>query len=180
VRPLVKKGLIVLVVVTVVLTGTVLAMSATFPIINDVTTDPERPPVFFTAPKGKRAPALDTMSYNPGFAPMQRRSYPKVQPLLVSGEPESVCARARDVAQRRMGWSLVADDAEAGRFQAVAITKFFKFHDDVVVTCDPVAGGTEINVRSRSRVGKSDFGANAKRITAFLEELERSANREKR
>jgi len=34
-----------------------------------------------------------------------------------------------------------------------------------------VGGGTKVDVRSKSRVGRNDFGMNARRIRAFQEKL---------
>jgi len=68
-----------------------------------------------------------------------------------------------------MGWEIVASDASAGRIEATATTAWFGFKDDVVVRVRPEAAGSRIDVRSVSRVGRSDVGANAARIRAFLE-----------
>lgn len=162
----VKRGLVAFVVVSVLLTAVVAVMTLTFPIINDIATDPAKPPSFFVQPRGSKVP-LSAMGYNTAFASMQRRAYPLIAPIFVPRPQILACDLALAVAKRQMGWTIVAREAEAARFQAVATTAFWRFKDDVVVTCDSVAGGTEINVRSRSRIGKSDFGANAKRIRQF-------------
>jgi len=46
--------------------------------------------------------------------------------------------------------------------------------DDIVVRIRAEgASGSRIDIRSKSRVGQSDFGANARRIRAFIERLRR-------
>jgi uncharacterized protein (DUF1499 family) len=70
-----------------------------------------------------------------------------------------------------MGWEIVAADVAAGRIEATATTPWFGFRDDIVVRVAPASAGSRIDVRSVSRVGKSDLGANAKRIRAFLARL---------
>jgi uncharacterized protein (DUF1499 family) len=67
-----------------------------------------------------------------------------------------------------MGWEIVASEPHEGRIEATATTLWFGFKDDVVVRITPVPGGSRIDVRSVSRVGRSDVGANAERIAAYL------------
>ena len=45
------------------------------------------------------------------------------------------------------------------------------FADDITVRIKPRAQGTRIDVRSASRIGRHDFGANAARIVRFLDEV---------
>jgi uncharacterized protein (DUF1499 family) len=68
------------------------------------------------------------------------------------------------------GWQVTGEDAAAGRIEAVATSRLFRFRDDVVirVQAGPQEQGARIDVRSRSRIGQSDLGANAERIRAFL------------
>jgi uncharacterized protein (DUF1499 family) len=70
-----------------------------------------------------------------------------------------------------MGWEIVAADPTNGRIEATATTFWFGFKDDVVVRVTPVDRGSRIDVRSVSRVGRSDVGTNAKRITAYLKRI---------
>jgi uncharacterized protein (DUF1499 family) len=73
---------------------------------------------------------------------------------------------------------VVAADPAAGRIEATATTFWFGFVDDVVVRVRPAAGGgSRIDVRSVSRVGKSDVGANAKRIRAYRAALTGTSGR---
>jgi uncharacterized protein (DUF1499 family) len=53
------------------------------------------------------------------------------------------------------------------RFEATARTPVFYFADDVVVVISPTPNGSRVDVRSVSRVGRSDEGVNAARIQAF-------------
>lgn len=128
----------------------------TLPYINDVTTDTEKPPQF-SQPK----------PYESHFAELQRLGYPELRALELAMPPSQALARARAAVQS-LGWELVAADAAAGRIEAVATTRWFGFKDDIVVRVAPSAGGSRVDVRSRSRVGRSDLGANARRIQDFL------------
>jgi uncharacterized protein (DUF1499 family) len=66
-------------------------------------------------------------------------------------------------------WEVVHADPVEGRVQAVAVSRVFRFQDDVIVRVRPDEGGSRVDVRSRSRVGRSDLGASAARIQAFRE-----------
>ena len=70
-----------------------------------------------------------------------------------------------------MGWAIVAERADEGRIEATATTSWFGFKDDIVIRVAPHNGGSRIDVRSKSRVGRSDVGANAARIRAYLAAL---------
>ncbi len=141
------------------------------PAIHDITTDTTTPPQF-EAVVALRADAPNSLEYGGAeLAASQREGYPDLETLVVGMTPAQLVEQARDVATA-MGWEIVAADAEAGRLEASDTTFWFGFTDDIVVRARAVAGGTEVDVRSVSRVGVSDLGANAKRIRTFLERLE--------
>ena len=70
-----------------------------------------------------------------------------------------------------MGWEMVSADPASGRIEATDTTFWFSFKDDVVIRIEPDPAGSQVDVRSVSRVGGSDVGANAARIRAFLKAL---------
>jgi hypothetical protein len=131
----------------------------TLPYINDITTDTERPPQF-SEPK----------AYERHFAELQSIGYPQLRALELPVPPAQAFARARDALQA-MGLEIVAADERAGRLEAVATTQWFGFKDDVAVRIAPAGQGSRIDVRSKSRVGRSDLGTNAKRIQELLHRL---------
>jgi uncharacterized protein (DUF1499 family) len=136
--------------------------------IHDITTDPENPPGFVSVlPLRKDAPNSATYG-GPEIAAQQRAAYPDIRPLVSDLPPARAFERALSVAQR-MGWSIVDDNAAEGRIEATATTRWFGFKDDVVLRIVPAAGnGSRIDIRSVSRVGRSDVGTNARRIRTFL------------
>jgi uncharacterized protein (DUF1499 family) len=148
-------------------------LARSVPAINDITTDTANPPAF-VALLPLRAGAPVRATYPGGeTADLQRRAYPDIRPLELALPPPAAFARALDAA-KAMGWHIEATDAATGRIEATATTPWFGFHDDVVVRVAPAPGGSRIDVRSVSRVGKSDLGTNAKRIRAYLARLERA------
>ena len=75
------------------------------------------------------------------------------------------------ISAQAMGLRIVSSDAKQGRIEAVDTTFWFGFKDDVVIRCQDF----RVDLRSISRVGRSDLGANAKRIEQFIEIFQESA-----
>ncbi|MGV3517452.1 DUF1499 domain-containing protein [Luteitalea sp.] len=143
----------------------------TVPPIHDITTDTEDPPQFVDV-LPLRAGAMNPPEYGgPAVAAQQRAAWPDLGPLETPVPRAEVHAAAR-AAIARAGWQLVGDDAEAGRLEAVATTRWFRFKDDIVVRLrDRAEGGTRVDMRSKSRIGRSDLGTNARRVTTYLADL---------
>jgi uncharacterized protein (DUF1499 family) len=140
------------------------------PPIHDISTDLDNPPEF-KAVVPLRADAPNSLARGPELAALQRDGYPDLAPMTVSLPPGEVFTRALAVAQDK-GWDIVDADQPAGRIEATDTTRWFGFKDDVVVRLTPWGAGTRVDVRSVSRVGRSDVGTNASRIEAFLESLQ--------
>jgi uncharacterized protein (DUF1499 family) len=140
------------------------------PPIHDITTDTEHPPEF-VAVLPLRAGAPNPAAYGGAdVAAAQRQAYPDVQPVTVNAPPAAAFDRAL-AAARAMGWEIVAADTAAGRIEATATTRWFGFKDDVVVRITPEGSGSRMDVRSVSRVGRSDVGTNARRIREFVKRV---------
>lgn len=131
------------------------------PPINDITTDMQNPPRYMTANLGY-----------PGeqFAKQQRAAYPDIKPVMLSVPPREAFERAVRAAES-MGWEVVGRDAAAGTIEAVDTTKWFGFKDDIAIRITAADAGSRIDIRSKSRVGRSDIGTNARRIRAYAERL---------
>ena len=143
------------------------------PQIHDITTDPDDPPRFLAVMplRGETANSLD---YPPETARAQREGYSDLSTVTMPGEPAALVERSREVAAE-LGWDIVDVDPDGGRLEASETTFWFGFIDDVVVRIRPAGGGSEIDVRSVSRVGVSDLGANAARIRRFINRLQSSS-----
>jgi uncharacterized protein (DUF1499 family) len=140
------------------------------PPIHDITTDTDNPPAF-VAVLPLRAKAPNSAAYGGReIAEQQRKAYPDIQPLNLGVPPSVAFSRALDIAEA-MGWKIVASDPASGRIEAVATTLWFGFSDDVVVRIASAGDGSRIDVRSVSRVGRSDVGTNAHRIREYLAKL---------
>jgi uncharacterized protein (DUF1499 family) len=96
--------------------------------------------------------------------------YADLQPQRFNQPYERAFDAAVAVAQR-LGWDVTSQDRTQGEIRAVATTPVFRFKDDVTVTISREGEGVQVNVRSHSRIGKGDLGANARRIRHFQAEL---------
>jgi len=143
---------------------------ASVPYIHDITTDTENPP-HFVAVLPLRAGADNSAAYGGlEIAEQQKKGYPDLKPGFVSRPPVAAYPEALQAA-KDMGWEIVASEPTSLRIEATDTTPWFGFKDDVVVRLSPTPTGSRIDVRSASRVGKSDVGTNARRINAYLARL---------
>lgn len=162
--------------------------ASAIPPIHDISTDWQDPPAFSEAVRAARAatPDVNGLDYaakrvpdNPRFGPaagrlsveLQREAYPDLAPIRLSRDQGAAFEAARTAAER-LGWRIVRADGRAGVIEAEAETFWFGFIDDVAIRVRPTDDGAVIDVRSVSRVGVSDLGANARRIRAFRAELQ--------
>jgi uncharacterized protein (DUF1499 family) len=137
------------------------------PPINDITTDPANPPMFVTITAATRGADAALLSYDPSFSAQQAAAYPEVLPLIIELPPAEVFPKLLAAAEA-MDWAIVSSDQASGRIEATATVPWWGFKDDIVVVMNPDGIGTRVDVRSKSRVGKSDLGVNASRIQEYL------------
>jgi uncharacterized protein (DUF1499 family) len=150
--------------------GWAASRSGAVPPINDITTDFADPPQF-TALAREAPNAGRDMSY-PGeeFARQQRAGYPDLAPIAFAGPPDQAFAAAK-AAIEGFGWKIVAADPAAGTIEATDTSRTFHFVDDITVRIRPEGDGSRIDMRSKSRVGRGDVGANAARIRRLRDAL---------
>lgn len=172
---------------------TLLGPAQTTPFIHDVSTDVADPPTFGPEIVAARAavgggygverldvPIRELPSYRAAASSPRviavadktvgdliREGFPEIKPLRLAIPPAESFAKARAVAQAE-GWTIVRIDPAAGVLDATDELFWFGFRDDIAVRVRPVDGGSLIDVRSASRVGLSDAGVNAKRVTEYL------------
>jgi uncharacterized protein (DUF1499 family) len=137
--------------------------------IHDVTTDPHDPPPF-VALRDTRLACKNGMDYSGLDAAAHHQRYPDVTPLIFTQAPEKIFRNALGVVEK-LGWVVAAASESEGRIEATATTRILRFKDDVVIRIRKEGSDTRLDIRSASRVGRSDLGANAKRLGTFLFEL---------
>jgi uncharacterized protein (DUF1499 family) len=160
---------------TLALPGTLLLLSllggrGDYPPIHDITTDTGEPPVF-TAAQQQREACANSLEIQPDTITQQRLAYPDLQTTLSDLPIDDAFDRVLQVAQE-LGWEVYHQDRNAGVIEAVDTTAIMAFQDDVVIRLRSNASGTLLDLRSVSRVGVGDIGANAARIRAFQQQFQ--------
>jgi hypothetical protein len=131
------------------------ARAVTAPVVNDVTTDAaDAPPLERAAP-----PAADA----------------SLAPLVLDLDAPRVLALAGETGTA-LGWQVASTGAADGLLRATDTTAWFGFVDDIAVRVRPLDDGrARVDVRSASRVGRSDLGTNARRIRGYPRALAAAA-----
>jgi uncharacterized protein (DUF1499 family)/drug/metabolite transporter superfamily protein YnfA len=140
----------------------------TYPAINDISTDTVDAPVFWDMPTPSEYPGVKT-------AEIQRAAYPDLASLKLA-QPSAKAYAFALKAVTSNGWTLVASVPEEGRIEATTSSLIYGFVDEVAIRVKAVDGGALVDMRSRSRLGKIDRGVNAKRIRAYLADLQQRAS----
>ena len=165
-----KKSLISLIIGLAILGPLIssqLGEQIRYPGIHDYTTDMINPPQFITLTDDREG-ARNTFVYGgPEIAAQQREAFPDIKPIMSTLSPDEAYAKALTVGEA-MGWEIIGADPAAHRFEGTARTPFFKFVDDTVVVVSEAAGGSRIDVRSVSRIGRGDIGVNGLRVREFI------------
>ena len=131
------------------------------PSVNDITTDPVDPPRFEAITRLRPRGANPVAYPGPAAMQLQRVAYPDIEPLLVSVPPIEAYDAALAVITKRK-WRIVdlrppQTGRREGRIEAVA----------------------RIDMRSASRYGQHDFGANASRLRSLSSDIDDVAGAEK-
>ena len=151
----------------------------TLPFIHDITTDTQNPPMFSEIIMAERnaVPNVNTVDYIGKKDPrgeelvsvLQSKGYPDISTLILPDEPAVVFGEAK-LAAKSLGWDIQSENLDGGYIEATETTFWYGFKDDIVIRIAPSeGGGSVVDIRSVSRVGGSDIGANAARIRKFLE-----------
>ncbi|MEM9495174.1 MAG: DUF1499 domain-containing protein [Pseudomonadota bacterium] len=149
------------------------------PFIHDITTDFEEPPQIVAAADLPRKNPADYVGAefaprsNITIADAQRAAFPDLETIKVAGSIDETAEVVMSVVND-MGMEILEEGPtdDGWRVEAASTSLWFGFVDDFVVRLKPAGAQTEIDVRSKSRVGLSDLGANATRVRDFLERMQ--------
>jgi hypothetical protein len=147
------------------------------PVLNDVVTSIEDPPSFARsraalAARGGFQPA----EFDPSRGSEIQAAYREFSTIVV----ELDGADAFDLALRtatELGWTVIDSTPPGGRtgtgrIEAIGRSLLYRFEDDITIRIRAGAGESQIDLRSASRLGRHDFGANAARIREFAKAIE--------
>ena len=144
------------------------------PMIHDITTDLEDPPIFVEVPR-KRSISDNSLDIDAEVLAAQKAYYTDIGPTMLPMAKAEAFALVREAVDA-FDWVVHAENANLGYIEATASTPFFGFRDDVIIRVTEDTGGARVDMRSASRVGLSDLGVNAGRIRDFMAMVTQRAN----
>ena len=163
-----------MVIALVVIVGVLVAAGAGrhAPRINDITTDTDAPPQFVHAGTLPENAGRDMAYPAESFADQQKAAYADLGPLTLAMPPDEAFKQVAAAARTMPDWAITREDAAAHALEGYDTSWLFHFKDDFVIEVRPAPNGQSIvQMRSKSRDGKGDVGANAARIRAFFGRL---------
>jgi hypothetical protein len=148
-----------------------------YPRINDITTDLREPPDLTHAATLPENRGRD-MGFPDNFTGIIRSGYPNLKPWtsasLGNNQAYALFERIIELTKARRDWTIAHVDPAARLIEGTATTRLFRFKDDFAIRVRPEGEGLRVDMRSKSRDGQGDLGANATRIQSFFAELDRS------
>ncbi|WMS91707.1 DUF1499 domain-containing protein [Pseudoalteromonas sp. HL-AS1] len=167
-----SSGVIALVfsVVAIAMPLNMMNKAKSVPAIHDISTDLVNPPKF-VAIAPLRAEAPNPVEYaGEETAVQQRKAYPELATLSFAQSKADLMA-ASEQAVKNLGFAVVSANTATGIVEATDTTTWFGFKDDVVIRIKDEGSQRFVDIRSKSRVGRSDLGKNAERIHSIINEL---------
>ena len=148
------------------------------PMIADITTDPANPPAFDVL--ARLRPRGSSAYPGQAVAAKQEAAYPDIAPLQLEIAPKLAYDMALELVNRRR-WHVVdalppVPGRRPGVIEAVARTLIMGFRDDIVIRVSAAGAGARVDMRSASRYGLHDFGANAARVRTLLGAIDEEVN----
>ena len=140
------------------------------PVIHDVSTDLTDPPEFVAAREQRGSGDNPTAWAGDTLVAEIESNYPDLAPEMMQADPRTVLEHVVKLAEA-FGWEIMRVDKERFEVEAVDRTWLWGFKDDVIVRVTPGESASRVDMRSASRVGKGDLGANAARVRRFIAAL---------
>jgi uncharacterized protein DUF1499 len=151
-----------------------LAKAAMLPRLTQIETTPEEPLEFKALAAERPADANPIREQDAAEIDEQVEAYPDIGPMVIERAAPEVFSLVHEAVDR-LGWNIVLSEAPGetgvGRIEATNRTLIMGFTDDVLIQVKGDDAHATIDVRSVSRYGMTDFGANAKRIRKLFDEV---------
>jgi uncharacterized protein (DUF1499 family) len=151
------------------------------PMIHDVSTDLENVPRFNVLAQNRPEGANRAPHPGVAVAQLQREAYPDLRPIVLDRSIEEAHDLVFEAmrSRRALGWRIVNDVIPSsqtrpptpGYIEATERTLLMGYTDDIVVRIVGDGNQSRIDIRSKSRFGRHDLGANAARVRKFTREM---------
>jgi len=156
------------------LPGYYLAKAARLPMLTDVQTSPDEPLEFTMLNTMRPANAIPLKDPTPAQIDAQDDAYPDLEAVTLERSAPEVFSIVHEAVDR-LGWDIVDNEPPGetgiGHIEATARSLIMGFTNDVVIQIKGDDAHAQIDARSVSRYGMTDFGANAKYIRKLFAEV---------
>lgn len=99
-------------------------------------------------------------------------SFPELEPRTWEQPPDDLFDLVTE-AVNELGWETVSSDQDTYTLNAVVTTRVMQYKDDISIEVrDQGNGNSEMILRSASRVGQGDLGANLSHILSLYKTLD--------
>jgi uncharacterized protein (DUF1499 family) len=155
--------------------GSQVFVASSVPGIHNISTDTIDPPQFnaVVALRGEGTNPLEYKIENGDLAEIQKNAYPDIKTITANTSVQDAFNKAVNIAED-LGWIIVSKDQANSIIEATQTTTLWQFKDDIVIRIRANAqtpDTTDVDLRSVSRIGRSDLGANANRIQRFIDQF---------
>lgn len=141
------------------------------PKIHDISTRVDPPIIFELADKQRTDEHNSILPANEQTLAQQHSYYSEIEPLIVEAT-YSDCFSKVEQSITDLGWGVHGMNKNDGWLEVFDQSVLFGFVDDVRIEIVALPNGhCQIDVRSVSRVGLSDLGANARRIQRLFKRI---------
>lgn len=152
------------------------------PALTDISTDLEQPPEFVVTPQYRDSRMNAIRPVTPEAAALQMQAYPDMTGRRLDASPDRVLAALAPVVAAR-GWKVRGAMPLSAQMPEISIEMeapsfLLRFPADAVVRLTDEEETTFVDMRIAARYGPHDLGANARRIQAFMAELEAELERQ--
>jgi hypothetical protein len=148
--------------------------AVTLPRLTEVQTTPGEPLNFKMLNTLRPADANPLHDADDSHAEEQAEAYPDIGPMLLERSAPEVFSIVEEAVQR-LGWNIALSEppgeSGVGHIEATTQSLIMGFTDDVIVQVKGDDAHAVIDVRSVSRYGPHDLGANAERIRRLFAEV---------
>jgi uncharacterized protein (DUF1499 family) len=143
------------------------SQAKSLPYIHDISTDTNNPPIFTHALTDRKVGENSAIYAGIEIATQQKEAYADITPVQSQLPPNQAFTNML-TSMKNQGMHIVTQYPVQGHIEATSTTFWFGFTDDIVVRVVASKTGSLIDIRSASRVGKSDIGKNAARIRNLI------------
>ncbi|WP_336294059.1 DUF1499 domain-containing protein [Bartonella sp. CB169] len=145
-----------------------------FPALYDISTDTQRPPVFFRTARPSNALPLKSVLIEQ--TALQMSQWPEMSGRRYDGSPDRIRDSVLNVLAS-YSWPVVAQREFKGEkneiyIETIAKTFYLGFISDIVIRLTDENNTTFVDMRSASRGLSRDFGTNAAFIINFMDALD--------